>query len=69
MGTRYHLEMDCPYCKYHNDDVYYAPTCGFLTMRCDKCGKESIITECFHAQKATKEEIEQYYESEGFSTE
>lgn len=39
MGTRYLLSVECPKCKIIDDDVYYAPTCGFLTFKC-KCGYE-----------------------------
>jgi phage FluMu protein Com len=37
MGTRYHVAVDCPKCKFHEDDVYYAPTCGFIKWTCPKC--------------------------------
>ena len=38
MGDRYIFEMDCPKCKYHDDEVYYAPTCGFVDWTCPECG-------------------------------
>lgn len=38
MGDRYILEISCPKCGYFDDDVYYAPTCGFVNWRCPECG-------------------------------
>jgi len=43
MGTRYFLVLDCPHCGESNDECYYAPTCDFLTHRCDHCGVEFDI--------------------------
>ena len=40
MGDRYFLTIECPKCKAVDNDVYYAPTCGFKTWRCPKCGKK-----------------------------
>ncbi len=37
MGDRYILEIECPKCKYYDDDVYYAPTCGYVEWKCPKC--------------------------------
>lgn len=37
MGDRYFFLMTCPLCGARND-VYYAPTCGFLTHTCTNCG-------------------------------
>ena len=37
MGDRYILTVTCPKCNKTDDDVYYAPTCGFITHRCS-CG-------------------------------
>ena len=37
MGDRYILSVVCPKCGFINDDVYYAPTCGFITYKCS-CG-------------------------------
>jgi transposase-like protein len=39
MGNRYFLTVECPSCGYSDDDVYYAPTCGFVDWKCPKCGK------------------------------
>ena len=37
MGDRYFVRVDCPCCGFSEDDVYYAPTCGFLTLKCPEC--------------------------------
>jgi len=37
MGDRYTLIVICPKCGLVDDDVYYAPTCGFITWECEKC--------------------------------
>ena len=37
MGDRYTLEYKCV-CGYFDDDVYYAPTCGFVDWLCPSCG-------------------------------
>jgi len=44
MGDRYIIEIRCPNCNYKDDDVYFAPTCGFDTWKCPKCGR--IIDLC-----------------------
>ena len=43
MGDRYELIKDCVYCGALKEDIWYAPTCGFLTFICNKCGKENFI--------------------------
>ncbi len=37
MGTRYVLELKCEKCGRVDDDVYFAPTCGFVEWTCE-CG-------------------------------
>lgn len=37
MGTRYFITVKCPVCGYQDQDVYYAPTCGFVDWTCG-CG-------------------------------
>lgn len=37
MGDRYILTVTCPQCGVLDDDVYYAPTCGFTEHKC-VCG-------------------------------
>lgn len=44
MGTRYFLQITCPKCGVHDNDVYYAPTCGFVTWECE-CGHEIDLEE------------------------
>ena len=39
MGDRYTLTMKCPRCGHEDDDVWYAPTSGFMTWECQKCNK------------------------------
>ena len=39
MGDRYILSLNCPGCNHKDDDVYFAPTCGFEFWHCPKCGK------------------------------
>ena len=41
MGTRYFLKVACPKCGLRDDDVYYAPTCGFTVWRCSVC--ETVV--------------------------
>jgi len=38
MGDRYILSLDCPNCNHVDDDVYFAPTCGFIEWECPECG-------------------------------
>ena len=38
MGDRYIITVICPTCETVNEDVYYAPTCDFVTHRCSGCG-------------------------------
>jgi len=37
MGDRYIIQVKCEKCGYIDDDVYYAPTCGFEFHQCTKC--------------------------------
>lgn len=39
MGDRYFLEMTCSKCKFVDNDVYFAPTCGFSKWKCPDCGE------------------------------
>ena len=36
MGDRYYLTVKCK-CGFEEQDVYYAPTCGFEEWECPKC--------------------------------
>jgi len=55
MGDRYILSMRCPKCGKLNEDVYYAPSCGFETFKCQKCGVENEIY-CGFGVKCSEEE-------------
>lgn len=37
MGNRYFVTVTCPECRHTEEEVYYAPTCGFTHWTC-KCG-------------------------------
>lgn len=39
MGDRYILTMICEKCGYIDNDVYFAPTCGFDRWTC-RCGNK-----------------------------
>ncbi len=53
MGDRYYLDVTCPFCKHEQDGngdemfmgVWYAPTSGFITHDCEKCGKTINLEE------------------------
>ena len=47
MGTRYFLALECSHCGQVNEECYYAPTCDFLTHKCDHCGVEFDIESQF----------------------
>jgi len=66
MGSRYTLELNCAYCGELNPEVYYAPTCGFLSFKCQKCKEENWINQGFYPEKITKEESEKRHFIEGF---
>jgi hypothetical protein len=51
MGDRYTLTIDCAYCLDMNEDVYYAPSSGIETFKCESCGKMNKIVESFKAEK------------------
>lgn len=38
MGDRYHLKLTCKGCGFVDNDVYFAPTCGFTEYTCPHCG-------------------------------
>lgn len=44
MGDRYILTVTCPQCGRVDDDVYFAPTCGFTEHTC-ACGQVVDLTE------------------------
>ena len=61
MGDRYLVTIKCPKCGYTEGDVYYAPTCGFLTWRCPKCKRMvdlAVYTGISEAEASNKEKLE-----------
>lgn len=66
MGDRYTLQLKCAYCDELNDDVYYAPSCGFLSFKCQRCGNENWINQGFYVEKISKKELERRMFVEGF---
>jgi len=40
MGDRYIITEKCPKCGAIENDIYFAPTCGFTTWKCKACGEE-----------------------------
>ena len=69
MGDRYTMDLDCAYCEHRNENVWYAPSCGSLSFKCEKCGEENWISQGFFAEKISKEELTERYRLEGFETE
>jgi phage FluMu protein Com len=62
MGDRYELNLKCAYCNRLQDEwVYYAPTCGFITFKCDKCKKTNFIHSIFKAGKIEELTYEEVY--------
>ncbi len=51
MGTRYYVHLNCAHCNKMNEEIYYAPTCGFVNFHCKVCGKENGIDMNFTATK------------------
>jgi len=45
MGDRYILEIKCPKCLFFDNDVYFAPTCGFTVWNCPSCGHKIDLYE------------------------
>ena len=39
MGDRYIIVVVCPNCQFKEEEVYYAPTCGFTKWTCPECSK------------------------------
>lgn len=37
MGDRYIITVTCQKCSYIDNDVYYAPSCGFTQWTCPQC--------------------------------
>jgi hypothetical protein len=43
MGDRFYFSGFCAYCSKFNDDIYFAPSCGFIVHDCEYCGKTNKI--------------------------
>lgn len=64
MGDRYIGEIKCPACG-HEDEYYYAPTCGFNEWICTKCDKVVNLEEYTGISKeeaSNKDVIKDIYE-------
>ncbi len=68
MGDRYELIKDCVYCGKTDDRIWYAPTSGFLTFKCDKCKKENFITSDFEVKKIEEVTYEEVYDTLAFTS-
>lgn len=55
MGDRYEFSLNCTKCLYSNQ-VYYAPSSGFTTFKCEMCGQFHRIQLGFTAIPITEEE-------------
>ena len=67
MGDRYTLyERKCPKCNEPQDEIYYAPSSGFLTHTCDNCKQLFEIVQDFSLRPITKEQSDQLYKENGF---
>lgn len=63
MGDRYILTIKCPKCGYEDDNVYYAPTCGYVDWKCPKCKKKIDLekwTGISYDDASNRIEIEEY---------
>jgi len=61
MGTRYLFTVVCSRCGTEDKDVYYAPTCGFVTHFCSGCGFEIDLETCTkitYGDASNQQEIE-----------
>ena len=61
MGDRYELIRNCIYCGKTDYEIWYAPTSGFITFKCEKCKKENFITSDLKVKKMeglTYEDVE-----------
>lgn len=65
MGDRYILTVICG-CGKVDDDVYYAPTCGFTHWKCPTCGKVTdleLYSGITYEEASTKERISKLIDS------
>ena len=47
MGDHYTISLPCMQCKVLNTDVWYAPSSGFDTFKCEYCGTINDIVMIF----------------------
>ena len=53
MGDRTTIyDLKCAYCGTIQEEVYFAPSSGFKTHKCEKCGKSNVITETYKLEKS-----------------
>ena len=50
MGDRYEGKLRCPYCG-ESTEFYYAPSGGFESGECEKCGRDFRIMLKFEGRK------------------
>ena len=60
MGDRYTFWKDCPNCG-EKMECYYAPSSGFVAVRCPECGKMYYIEMDFKLV-GKNEKTKKYYE-------
>ena len=70
MGDRIYIKIDCAYCNHTNNPdndiypsgVYYAPTCGVDTFKCERCDKINFIKFNFNVIKIEDVELKDVVE-------
>ena len=68
MGDRYELVRACVYCGKVDDEIWYAPTSGFITFKCEKCHKENFITSDLKVKKMEDMTYEDVYDAVSFTS-
>lgn len=66
MGDRYELSLRCGGCGELDDDVYFAPSSGFLDFTCKKCKKINWIQQGFYGEVISAAELKKRLKEEGF---
>ena len=62
MGARYIIEVKCPQCGFKDNDVNYAPTCGFTTWLCPHCSRIVNLEKYTGISKAEASNIQEIKE-------
>ncbi len=68
MGDRYFVTVQCPVCKKEEQEVYYAPTCGFVSWTCPVCSKEVDLEEytgISYEEASNRKELEEIVKALG----